>query len=182
VGGVNPEATGFPLGVGVPRVRHKACTDQHVKVQKGQVLSDVAGMWRARSPEEVALWSCVVTVGGLAQQATVAVTGSAEVVWALALPFEAFVMGIFQRDLITVGGGPPRVKGDSCKKIGKPARLPGYVRPAHLGFWSCVIRFAHTPFHVRVALKDNGQIAWAMLVPRPGTATTYEGGPNQPKP
>jgi hypothetical protein len=76
-------------------------------------------------------------------------------------------------------------------KIGKPARLPRVlVRPGrppeHLAFWSCVVRFAHTPFHVRVAMKDNGKIAWAMLMPRqvlrPGTATTYQGGPKQPKP
>jgi hypothetical protein len=194
LGAINSEQSSFPqssfpVGAGVPRVRHKACTDQHVKVQKGQVLSGVggvAGMWRARFPEEVALWSCVVTFGSLAQPTTVAVTGSTEVVWAVVLPFEGFVMAILQQHLNTVGAGPPRLKGNSCKKIGKPARLPGFVRPAHLAFWSCVFRFAHPPLHVRVALKDNGQIAWAMLVPRqslrPGTATTYEGGPKQPKP
>jgi hypothetical protein len=163
---INPEESSFPSGAGAPRVRHKACTDQHVKVQKGQVLSGVAGMWGARFREEVALWSCVVTFGSLALPTTVAVTGSTEVVWAVALPFEELVMNIFLQDLNTVGAGPPRVKGNSCKKIGKPARLPGFVRPAHLAFWSCVVRFAHPPFHVRVALKDNGQIAWAMLVPR----------------
>jgi hypothetical protein len=91
-----------------------------------------------------------------------------------------------QREAFPIGAGPPRVKENSCRKIGKSARLPGVlVRPArpseHLAFWSCVVRFAHTPFHVRVALKDNGKIVWAMLMPRhvlrPGTATTYEGGP-----
>ena len=176
LGDIDAEESSFPTGGGFPRVRHKACTDQQVKVPKGQVLSDPAGMWRARFPEEVALWSCVVTFRSLALPTTVAVTGSTEVVWAVALPFEALVMANFQQDLNTVGPGPPRVRGNSCKKIGKPARLPGFVRPAHLAFWSCVVRFAHPPFHVRVALKDNGQIAWAMLVPRqslrPGTATT----------
>jgi hypothetical protein len=186
LGAIDAESSSFPTGAGFPRVRHKACTDQHVEVPKGQVLSDPGGIWRARFPEEVALWSCVVTFGSLVQPTTVAVTGSAEVVWAVALPFERLVMAVFQRDLNTVGAGPPRVKGKSCKKIGKPARLPRFVRPAHLAFWSCVVRFAHTPFHVRLALKDNGQIAGAMLVPRqslrPGTATTYDGGPKQPKP
>jgi hypothetical protein len=76
LGAVNPEQTSFPVGAGIPRVRHNACKDGHVKVQKGQLLSDAAGIWRARFPEEVALWSCVVTFGSLAQQATVAVTGN----------------------------------------------------------------------------------------------------------
>ncbi|MGZ3481767.1 MAG: hypothetical protein ACXU81_15535, partial [Myxococcaceae bacterium] len=87
---VIPEETGFPLGLAVPRVRHNACKDGHVKVQKGELLSDTSGQWRARFPEEVALWSCVVTVGSLAQQATVAVTGSTKVVWAVDLPLDAF--------------------------------------------------------------------------------------------
>jgi hypothetical protein len=166
LGTIDLSQSSFPVGAGVVlRVRHKACTDQHVKVQRGQVLS-VPGMRRARFPEQVALWSCVVTFGSLALPTTVAVTGSTEVVWAVALPFEAFVMAIVQQDLNTVRAGPPRLKGNSCKKIGKPARLPGFVRPADLTFWTCVVRFAHTPLHVRVGLKDNGQIAWAMLVPR----------------
>lgn len=163
LGAIDAESSSFPTGAGFPRVRHKACTDQHVKVPKGQVLSDVAGLWGMRAPEDVALWSCVVTFGRLVQPTTVAVTGSAEVVWAVDLPFEQLVMAVFQRDLNTVGAGPPRVQGNSCKKGGKPARLPRFVRPAHLVFWSCVVRFAHTPFHVRLALKDNGQIAGAMV-------------------
>jgi hypothetical protein len=72
------------------------------------------------------------------------------------------------------GAGPPHVKENSCRKIGEPA------------LWSCVVRFAHTPFHVRFALKDNGKVAWARLMPRhvlrPGTATVYQGGPKQSKP
>jgi hypothetical protein len=67
-----------------------SCKDGHVKVQKGKLVSDMAGIWRARFPEEVALWSCVVTVGSLARPTTVAVTGSTKVVWAVALPLEAF--------------------------------------------------------------------------------------------
>jgi hypothetical protein len=96
------------------------------------------------------------------------------------------------RGAFPVGAGPPRVKENSCTKI--PAVRPGgavLIRPAprlpkHLAFWSCVVRFAHVPFHLRVALRDNGTIFWASLVPRhvlrPRTATVYEGGPKQPKP
>ena len=90
LGAMNPEQSSFPVGAGVPRVRHMSCKDGHVKVQKGKLLSDMAGLWRARFPEEVALWSCVVTVGSLARPTTVAVTGSTKVVWAVALPLEAF--------------------------------------------------------------------------------------------
>ncbi len=91
LGTARPEETGFPLGAGVPRVRRNACQDGHVKVPKGKLLSDLAGMHKARFPEEVALWTCVVTFGSLAQPATVAVTGSTEVVWVIGLPLEAFV-------------------------------------------------------------------------------------------
>lgn len=90
LGAVNPEQSSFLVGAGVPRVRDNACKDGHVKVQKGKLLSDQAGQWKARFPEEVALWSCVVRFGSLAQQATVAVTGSTKVVWAIALPLDAF--------------------------------------------------------------------------------------------
>jgi hypothetical protein len=93
LGAMNPakRQSSFPTGAGVPRVRHKACNDGHVKVPKGQVLSDRAGVWKARLPEEVALWTCVVTFGSVVRPATVAVTGSTEVIWAAALPLDAFV-------------------------------------------------------------------------------------------
>lgn len=90
LGAMNPERTSFPVGAGIPRVRRNACKDGHVKVQKGELLSDAAGLWSERFPEDVALWSCVVTFGSVVQQATVAVTGSTKVVWAVALPLEAF--------------------------------------------------------------------------------------------
>jgi hypothetical protein len=93
LGNVRPEETGFPLGAGVPRIRHKACTDGHVKIPKGKLLSDPVGLHKARFPEDVALWTCEVTLGNLIQPATVAVTGSTEVVWAVGLPLEAFVPG-----------------------------------------------------------------------------------------
>jgi hypothetical protein len=91
LGNVRPEETGFPLGAGVPRVRHNACHDGHVKVPKGKLLSDPVGFHKARFREEVALWTCEVTLGSLVQPATVAVTGSTEVVWVVGLPLEAFL-------------------------------------------------------------------------------------------
>lgn len=94
-----------------------------------------------------------------------------------------------------VGAGPPLVKENGCKKVQRgrvgPARLPdGLARPGRppeeLVFWSCGVRFAKTPFQVLVALRDSGEVAWATLVPRlvlrPGTATVYQGGPEQPQP
>jgi hypothetical protein len=90
LGAMNPQQSSFPVGAGVPRVRHNACKDGHVKVPKGKLLSDGAGIWKKTFPEEVGLWSCVVTVGTLAEPATVAVTGSTKVVWAVALPLDAF--------------------------------------------------------------------------------------------
>jgi hypothetical protein len=90
LGAMNPEHSSFPAGAGVPRVRRNACKDGHVKVEKGKLLSDAAGMWSERFPEDVALWSCVVTFGSVVQQATVAVTDSTKVVWAVALPLDAF--------------------------------------------------------------------------------------------
>jgi hypothetical protein len=90
LGTVNPERSSFPVGAGIPRVRPNACKDGHVRVPKGRLLSDGAGIWKTTFPEEVALWSCVVTFGDLPQQATVAVTASTKVVWAVALPLDAF--------------------------------------------------------------------------------------------
>jgi hypothetical protein len=90
LGAMNPEHSSFPLGAGVPRVRRNSCKDRHVNVQKGRVLSDMAGFYRAKFPEAVALWSCVVTFGNLVQPTTVAVMGNTKVVWAVALPLDAF--------------------------------------------------------------------------------------------
>jgi hypothetical protein len=93
LGATNPEHSSFPVGAGVPRVGNNACKDGHVTIKKGKLLSDAAGIWRARFPEDVALWSCVVTFGSLARPATVAVTARTRVVWAVALPLDAFPAG-----------------------------------------------------------------------------------------
>src|SRR5829696_5633383 len=70
LGTIRPSNSSFLVGAGVPRVRHMSCKDGHVRVPKGKLLSDAAGIWKARFPEAVALWSCVVTVGSVAQPTT----------------------------------------------------------------------------------------------------------------
>jgi len=98
-------------------------------------------------------------------------------------------------DGFPVGAGAPLVKKKGCAKIPKgqvhPTRPPrGLIRPAPppqgRASWTCVVTFAHVPFRVLVALKDSGEVAWTMLVPRqvlkPGTATVYQGGAKQPNP
>src|SRR5262245_52294580 len=65
-----------------------------------------------------------------------------------------------------VGAGRPRVKENSCTRIPKDqvgqVQHPPWPRRAPAASWSCVVRFAHTPFRVLVALKDSGEVAWAM--------------------
>jgi hypothetical protein len=98
------------------------------------------------------------------------------------------------------GSGPPRVKENSCKKMPKPKlRLPPNVRKppapiarflAGLSGWSCVVMFRGTySLPVRVMVKANGEVLDAQPAPRGSPrppvlppATTYEGGPEQPKP
>jgi hypothetical protein len=59
--------------------------------------------------------------------------------------------------------GAARVKENGCKKIPKGQAVPAR-RPR--ASWSCVVRFAHTPFRVLVALKDSGEVAWVVPLPR----------------
>ena len=91
LGTKSPEETGFPVGAGLPRVRHNACRDGRVKGPKGKLLSDRSGFWKAKFPEDVALWACVISFGKLAAPSTVAVTGSNKVVWAVPVPLEGFI-------------------------------------------------------------------------------------------
>jgi len=91
LGTVNPDETGFPVGAGLPRVRHNACRDGHIKNPKGELLSDRSGFWKAKFPEDVALWACVITFGDFAQPATIAVTGNRRVVWAVPVPLDGFI-------------------------------------------------------------------------------------------
>lgn len=65
---------------------------------------------------------------------------------------------------LPAGAGPPHVKKKGCKKIPKGEARPARRPPAS---WSCVVTVAHVPFRVFVALKDNGEVAWAMPIRRP---------------
>jgi hypothetical protein len=86
-----PEDTALPLGVGAPQVRDNGCKDLHVKTEPGQVLSSRNLAVRMR--KGVALWSCVVRVGGLTPLALpvlVAVGDSTEVAWEAPGEFKEF--------------------------------------------------------------------------------------------
>jgi len=88
-----------------------------------------------------------------------------------------------------VGAGVPRVRENSCKKLGTvhtdTVRFPkGQPRPPRpperLTSWSCVVMFGRTAMPVAVALKDGGEVYMANPVSKaapPPPATTYEGGP-----
>jgi len=75
-----------------------------------------------------------------------------------------------------VGAGPPRVKENSCKKVAKDHVGPGHGPGRPRASWSCVVRFGHTPFHVLVALKAGGEVAWVMPLPRHVLRPAGEGG------
>jgi hypothetical protein len=76
--------------------------------------------------------------------------------------------------------GAARVKENSCKKVSNGEAAQARRPQGPPASWSCVVRFAHTPFRVLVALKDNGDVAWALPLPRqvlrPATSTADQGG------
>ena len=88
-----------------------------------------------------------------------------------------------------VGAGVPRVRENSCKKLGTvhtdTVRFPkGQPRPPRLPErltgWSCVVMLGRTATPVAVALKDSGEVYMANPVSQaapPLPATVYEGGP-----
>jgi len=97
--------------------------------------------------------------------------------------------GFCPKGAFPVGAGVPRVRGNSCKKLGTvhtdTVRFPkGQPRPPRLPErltgWSCVVMFGRTATPVAVALKDSGEVYMANPVseaaPLP-PATVYEGGP-----
>ena len=49
LGTVNPDETGFPVGAGLPRVRHNACRDGHVKNPKGSFSRTAPGSGKRSS-------------------------------------------------------------------------------------------------------------------------------------
>jgi len=84
---VVPEETAFPIGAGLPRVMDNGCKDRHVKTGNGPVLwlrslNHPGPNGRARVPDGLALWSCVVRFARVASPVLVAVDDTTEVVWA----------------------------------------------------------------------------------------------------
>jgi hypothetical protein len=97
------------------------------------------------------------------------------------------------------GSGPPQVTENSCKKMRKPRiklppkmkKLPAPIPPFLQGAsdWSCAVTFLNYSLPVHVLVKANGEVLFAdPAPPEPSPppvlppATTYEGGPEQPKP
>jgi hypothetical protein len=81
VNGLLPEESGFPLGLGLPRVKANSCRDRQVRVEKGDVIwspSFPTGFVPLRSGG--ALWGCVVKVGTYVARVNVIVVESAKVV------------------------------------------------------------------------------------------------------
>ena len=97
--------------------------------------------------------------------------------------------GFCPKGAFPVGAGVPRVRENSCKKLGTvhtdTVRFPkGQPRPPRLperlSRWSCVVMFGRTAMPVAVAVKDSGEIYLANPVSQAAPlppATTYEGGP-----
>src|SRR5262249_59736427 len=59
LGTVNPDETGFPVGAGVPRVRHNACRDGHIKKPKRKLLSDPPRVWKTKFPQNIPPSACL---------------------------------------------------------------------------------------------------------------------------
>jgi hypothetical protein len=77
--GLYPEQTGFPIGLGLPKVKANSCIDRHVRVEKGDVK------WSSISfgvpmAGEGALWGCVVKVGTYVARVNVLVVDGTRVV------------------------------------------------------------------------------------------------------
>jgi hypothetical protein len=93
LGDLAPEFAPFPVGAGIPRVKHNGCKDRQVKTEKGQVLSSrnrAINPLMVRIKEGLAFWSCVVRFGTLAMPVLVAVDDSTEVVFATPGEFKQF--------------------------------------------------------------------------------------------
>jgi hypothetical protein len=76
--GLPPDGNPFPIGAGMPRVRHNSCRDRHVKVEKGHLM--VSRSVTSKVGIDVALWTCVVKLGTLAMPVNVVVRDGTEVV------------------------------------------------------------------------------------------------------
>jgi hypothetical protein len=77
--GLPAEGTGFPMGLGPPKVKANSCRDRHVRVEKGDV------MWSSTRPgvplgSGGALWGCGVKVGRYVTRVNVLVVDRTRVV------------------------------------------------------------------------------------------------------
>jgi hypothetical protein len=77
--GLPPQGTGFPMGLGPPKVKANSCRDRHVRVEKGDV------MWSSTRPgvplgSGGTLWGCVVKVGKYVARVNVLVADRSRVV------------------------------------------------------------------------------------------------------
>lgn len=77
--GMRPEQTGFPMGLGPPKVQANSCRDRNIRVEKRDV------MWSSTSfgipvGSRGALWGCVVKLGAYVTRVHVLVADRTRVV------------------------------------------------------------------------------------------------------
>jgi hypothetical protein len=84
-----PQDSPFPIGAGIPRVKHNGCKDRHLKFERAQ-LSPPGWSGKFKKGERFALWSCVVRFGTLAMPVLVAVDDRTEVGFAGSGEFKDF--------------------------------------------------------------------------------------------
>jgi hypothetical protein len=59
-----PDQTGFPIGLGLPKVKANSCRDRHVRLEKGDVIqANSFPTGRVTLKRGGALWGCVVKIG-----------------------------------------------------------------------------------------------------------------------
>jgi hypothetical protein len=78
--GLPPEQTGFPIGLGPPRVKANSCRDRHLRVEKDDVRWSSTSFGVPRVGSEGALWGCVVKVGSYVARVNVLVVDRTSVV------------------------------------------------------------------------------------------------------
>jgi hypothetical protein len=79
VSGLRPELSGFPMGLGPPKVKANSCSDRHIGVEKRDVLWS-STRFGVPVGIEGALWGCVVRVGTYVTRVNVVVVDRAKVV------------------------------------------------------------------------------------------------------
>ena len=79
VSGLRPELSGFPMGLGPPKVKANSCSDRHIGVETRDVLWS-STRFGVPVGIEGALWGCVVRVGTYVTRVNVVVGDRAKVV------------------------------------------------------------------------------------------------------